>query len=77
MATKDSVLYISVIVLFVLTTVLSRNDPKNDPRNSGDLALWIDEKQVKMFSGKTCTNKSYRAVSVLFLQVCLWKFMQL
>lgn len=30
---------------------MSRTDPKNDPRNNGDLALWIDEKQVKMFSG--------------------------
>lgn len=29
-----------------------RNDSKNDPRSNGDLALWIDEKQVKMFSGK-------------------------
>ncbi|KAF2901450.1 hypothetical protein ILUMI_04726 [Ignelater luminosus] len=28
-----------------------RNDSKNDPRSNGDLALWIDEKQVKMFSG--------------------------
>lgn len=57
MGIKDSVVYISVIVLFALTTVLSRNDPKNDPRNSGDLALWIDEKQVKMFSGKIFSNK--------------------
>lgn len=39
------------LFLAITTTVLSRNDPKNDPRNSGDLALWIDAKQVKMFSG--------------------------
>ncbi|EFA13018.1 protein shifted isoform X2 [Tribolium castaneum] len=37
--------------LLTVTRVSSRNDPKNDPRNNGDLALWIDEKQVKMFSG--------------------------
>lgn len=41
-----------ILILSAVVTVLSRNDPKNDPRNSGDLALWIDEKQVKMFSGK-------------------------
>lgn len=29
----------------------NRNESKNDPRSNGDLALWIDEKQVKMFSG--------------------------
>lgn len=29
----------------------SHSDLKNDPRSNGDLALWIDEKQVKMFSG--------------------------
>lgn len=40
-----------VLFLAITATVLSRNDPKNDPRNSGDLALWIDAKQVKMFSG--------------------------
>lgn len=67
MGTKDSVVCISVIVLFILTTVVSRNDPKNDPRNSGDLALWIDEKQVKMFSGKTCNNKSHFGAAVISL----------
>lgn len=43
----------TTVVLFLAITarVVSRNDPKNDPRNSGDLALWIDAKQVKMFSG--------------------------
>lgn len=43
-----------LVFTFLLTGsfVSSRNDPnKNDPRNNGDLALWIDEKQVKMFSG--------------------------
>ncbi|XP_066247412.1 protein shifted isoform X2 [Euwallacea similis] len=52
MNTKKSVMN---FVLFYLVTVvafaLSRNDPKNDPRNINDLTLWIDEKQVKMFSG--------------------------
>ncbi|GLV45021.1 shifted [Carabus blaptoides fortunei] len=47
-----SVMY--VIVVFITLTLasdaLSRNDPKNE-KNGGDLALWIDEKQVKMFSG--------------------------
>lgn len=42
---------VSLIALGSFVVVLSRNDPKNDPRNTGDLALWIDEKQVKMFSG--------------------------
>lgn len=41
-----------VALIILAVSVWSRNDPKNDPRNSGDLALWIDEKQVKMFSGK-------------------------
>jgi hypothetical protein len=42
-----------LLFAFLLTVnpASSRNDPKNDPRNNGDLALWIDEKQVKMFSG--------------------------
>lgn len=44
-----------VIVVFITLTLasdaLSRNDPKNE-KNGGDLALWIDEKQVKMFSGE-------------------------
>lgn len=44
-----------VVVILSAFSVLSRNDPKNDPRNNGDLALWIDEKQVKMFSGKKLT----------------------
>lgn len=39
------------LMIFLLTSVLSRSDPKKDPRNNEDLALWIDEKQVKMFSG--------------------------
>lgn len=34
-----------------LTSTHSHSDLKNDPRSNGDLALWIDEKQVKMFSG--------------------------
>lgn len=45
--------------LLILISLLSANDVsghshsdlKNDPRSNGDLALWIDEKQVKMFSG--------------------------
>lgn len=45
-----------VIVIFITLTLasdaLSRNDPKID-RNGGDLALWIDEKSVKMFSGSS------------------------
>lgn len=41
------------ILIFVSLWALvpSRSEPKNDPRNNGELALWIDEKQVKMFSG--------------------------
>lgn len=52
--------YVLFYSLTVATLVLSRNDPKNDPRNSSDLTLWIDEKQVKMFSGKhstICSNQ--------------------
>lgn len=41
----------SFIVLLIVIEVLCRSDGKNDPRSNGDLALWIDEKQVKMFSG--------------------------
>lgn len=37
-------------ILTVITQALPRGDSKNE-RNGGDLALWIDEKQVKMFSG--------------------------
>ncbi|CAH0561994.1 unnamed protein product [Brassicogethes aeneus] len=50
---KKSIMWNIICVVFVsiLTSVLSRNEPKNDPRNNGELALWIDEKQVKMFSG--------------------------
>lgn len=52
MYTKKTVMnFVLFYLAFVVATVLSRNDPKNDPRNSGDLTLWIDEKQVKMFSG--------------------------
>lgn len=40
-----------LIILLIVIGVLCRNDGKNDPRSNGDLALWIDEKQVKMFSG--------------------------
>lgn len=40
------------VALIIMTGVLCRKDTKNDPRSNGDLALWIDEKQVKMFSGK-------------------------
>lgn len=41
-----------ILILFVKAIPRhNRNDHKNDPRNNGDLALWIDEKQVKMFSG--------------------------
>ncbi|KAJ8923680.1 hypothetical protein NQ315_010261 [Exocentrus adspersus] len=36
-----------IVFLISLVAVQSRNDP----RNNGDLALWIDQKQVKMFSG--------------------------
>ena len=31
--------------------VNQRSDSKNFERNGGDLSLWIDERQVKMFSG--------------------------
>lgn len=38
-------------MLALINLVTPRGDGKNE-RNGGDLALWIDEKQVKMFSGK-------------------------
>lgn len=43
-----------ILILYILTVIaqaLPRGDGKNE-RNGGDLALWIDEKQVKMFSGE-------------------------
>lgn len=40
--------YILTVFISILVMALSRHDP----RNNGDLALWIDQKQVKMFSGK-------------------------
>ncbi|KAL1493161.1 hypothetical protein ABEB36_011271 [Hypothenemus hampei] len=43
--------FVLFYLLAVVTIVLSRSDPKNDPRNSSDLTLWIDEKQVKQVSG--------------------------
>lgn len=43
---------IILVMLMLISKGISRNDPKNDARSNGDLALWIDEKQVKMFSGK-------------------------
>ncbi|CAG9759532.1 unnamed protein product [Ceutorhynchus assimilis] len=52
MYTKKAVMnFVLFYLVSVVAIVLSRNDPKNDPRNSSDLTLWIDEKQVKMFSG--------------------------
>lgn len=53
MYTKYSVMWTFNLMVLILNIeiVISRNDPKNDPRSNGDLALWIDEKQVKMFSG--------------------------
>lgn len=47
-----------MLILITMNVVLSRTDPKNDLRNNGDLALWIDEKQVKMFSGKYSINQT-------------------
>lgn len=47
-----SLLYaVHLVLLLLIANGFTRNDPKNDPRNNGDLTLWIDEKQVKMFSG--------------------------
>ncbi|XP_060537061.1 protein shifted-like [Cylas formicarius] len=43
--------FILSVFISNIVSVSSRNDLKNDPRSNGDLALWIDEKQVKMFSG--------------------------
>lgn len=43
--------FLIVLVTAICSVVYSRNDLKNDPRNNGELALWIDDKQVKMFSG--------------------------
>lgn len=42
----------AVVCCMSFVSAHSHSDLKNDPRSSGDLALWIDEKQVKMFSGK-------------------------
>lgn len=42
---------VHLVLLLLIANGFTRNDPKNDPRNNGDLTLWIDEKQVKMFSG--------------------------
>lgn len=41
------------ILLGFICLVHCRLDDNNDPRNNGDLAMWIDEKQVKMVSGYT------------------------
>lgn len=43
--------FVAFVFVPLLVQGMSRADAKNDPRNNGDLALWIDEKQVKMFSG--------------------------
>ncbi|XP_065165280.1 protein shifted-like isoform X1 [Atheta coriaria] len=43
---------VSYLLLIIAGIALARNDLKNDARNNGDLALWIDENQVRMFSGK-------------------------
>lgn len=42
---------VSVLLYANLLSAHSHGELKNDPRSNGDLALWIDEKQVKMFSG--------------------------
>ena len=41
---------ISLICMGMVCTAHSRSDTA-DIRNNGDLALWINEKQVKLFSG--------------------------
>nr|XP_023021451.1 protein shifted-like isoform X2 [Leptinotarsa decemlineata] len=38
--------FILVVLIPILTSVISRDD-----KNNSDLSLWIDEKQVKIFSG--------------------------
>lgn len=43
--------FVAFMFVPLMVQGMSRADAKNDPRNNGDLALWIDEKQVKMFSG--------------------------
>lgn len=63
-----------VVVILSAFSVLSRNDPKNDPRNNGDLALWIDEKQVKMFSGKKIAVK---VLYVLYIEIFVGVSMQI
>lgn len=50
---------IIVFTIFYISLVATRNGQKNDPRNNGDLALWIDEKQVKMFSGEYNLKYNY------------------
>lgn len=42
---------LSILISIVGISGHSHSDLKNDPRSNGGLALWIDEKQVKMFSG--------------------------
>lgn len=49
--------YFFIVFLSAAVTVLSRNNAKDDARNGGDLSLWIDEKQVKMFSGEPNLNQ--------------------
>lgn len=46
-------LLLSISIMFCASPISghSHSDLKSDPRSNGDLALWIDEKQVKMFSG--------------------------
>lgn len=53
MHTKKSVMnFIFIYLITFVSIAMSRNDSKNDPRSSSDLTLWMDEKQVKMLSGK-------------------------
>lgn len=49
-----------LIFLISVSAVCSRLTDNNDMRNNnGDLAMWIDEKQVKMVSGEYLSLRAH------------------
>jgi hypothetical protein len=54
MASSHQGQFVAIVLLFLINTVLSRHDRHHMMHNmekDNDLSLWINEQQVKMFSG--------------------------